>query len=108
MGTGKAWLSHLPRRWLQKDHAWSIDKVEYSSMLDVALRLSLVVRSRLRRVCTGNSMHPSPDQRLSRLYTMLESGPRYKHIWKGKIPAKMKFFMWLMENDAILTKDNRS
>jgi hypothetical protein len=29
-----------------------------------------------------------------------------KKIWKGKIPAKIKIFMWLMTNEAILTKDN--
>ena len=38
--------------------------------------------------------------------TKAESGRHFKHIWKGKIPAKMKFFMWLLENDALLTKDN--
>ena len=30
----------------------------------------------------------------------------FKHIWKAKIPYKIKFFMWLVENNAILTKDN--
>ena len=35
-----------------------------------------------------------------------DSGYHYKHIWKGKIPAKIKFFMCLMKNEAILTKDN--
>jgi len=29
-----------------------------------------------------------------------------KKFWKGKIPAKIKIFMWLMTNEAILTKDN--
>jgi len=35
-----------------------------------------------------------------------DSGQHFKHIWKGKIPAKIKFFIWLIENNAILTKDN--
>ena len=27
-------------------------------------------------------------------------------IWKGKIPAKIKIFLWLVANNAILTRDN--
>lgn len=38
--------------------------------------------------------------------TASDFGHCFNHIWKGKIPAKIKFFMWLMEHDAILTKDN--
>lgn len=30
----------------------------------------------------------------------------FKHIWKAKIPHKIKIFMWLLENRAVLTKDN--
>lgn len=37
---------------------------------------------------------------------MNDSGPYHKKIWKGKIPAKIKIFLWLMMNNAILTKDN--
>lgn len=29
----------------------------------------------------------------------------HKMLWKGKILAKIKLFMWLLMNDAILTKD---
>jgi hypothetical protein len=35
-----------------------------------------------------------------------DSGSSYKRIWKAKIPAKIKTFMWLIEQGAILTKDN--
>jgi hypothetical protein len=35
-----------------------------------------------------------------------EKGNNYKHIWKSRIPYKIKIFTWLMENNAILTKDN--
>jgi anaerobic selenocysteine-containing dehydrogenase len=35
-----------------------------------------------------------------------ESGSYLKQIWRGKIPPKIKFFMWLMSNGAVLTKDN--
>jgi hypothetical protein len=37
---------------------------------------------------------------------MTDSGYSFKHIWKGKVPAKIKIFLWLVENNAILTKDN--
>jgi len=30
----------------------------------------------------------------------------YKKIWKGKIPAKIKIFLWLVANNALLTRDN--
>jgi hypothetical protein len=34
------------------------------------------------------------------------AGPSYNRVWKAKIPEKIKVFMWLMEQEAILTKDN--
>ena len=30
----------------------------------------------------------------------------FKHIWKSKLPYKIKIFTWLLENKVILTKDN--
>jgi len=33
-------------------------------------------------------------------------GTNMNHIWKAKIPLKIKIFMWLVCNNAILTKDN--
>ena len=33
-------------------------------------------------------------------------GPNFKHLWKAKIPYKIKIFLWLLENGAVLTKDN--
>jgi hypothetical protein len=38
--------------------------------------------------------------------TKSDAGPDHKRIWKGKVPHKIKYFMWLMTNDAVLTKDN--
>jgi hypothetical protein len=38
--------------------------------------------------------------------TQSETGPSFKKIWKGKVPAKIKIFLWLVANNAILTKDN--
>ena len=32
--------------------------------------------------------------------------PHNKKIWKANIPLKIKIWMWLIDNDAILTKDN--
>jgi len=29
-----------------------------------------------------------------------------KHIWKARVPLKIKVFMWLSQQEAILTKDN--
>lgn len=30
-----------------------------------------------------------------------ETGLQFKHIWTGKLPAKINFFMWLIENGAL-------
>jgi len=38
--------------------------------------------------------------------TKNDCGFFHKRIWKGKIPAKIKIFLWLMSCGAILTKDN--
>jgi hypothetical protein len=38
--------------------------------------------------------------------TKNESSVAYKRIWKAKIPEKIKIFMWLLEQKAVLTKDN--
>lgn len=38
--------------------------------------------------------------------TRSEEVKNYKHIWKAKILEKIKVFLWLLENQAILTKDN--
>jgi hypothetical protein len=35
-----------------------------------------------------------------------ESGICHKKMWKSKIPSKIKIFLWLVMNNAILTKDN--
>ena len=38
--------------------------------------------------------------------TSSDQGQPFLHIWKAKIPHRIKVFMWLLENDAVLTKDN--
>ena len=38
--------------------------------------------------------------------TKENSRKHFKHVWKAKIPYKIKIFLWLVENNAILTKDN--
>jgi len=38
--------------------------------------------------------------------TKNDCGFSHKRIWKGKIPAKIKIFLWLLSCNALLTKDN--
>ena len=38
--------------------------------------------------------------------TINDAGPYIKKIWKEKIPAKLKLFLWLVANNAILARDN--
>jgi hypothetical protein len=43
------------------------------------------------------------------VYNHLASGDvgvKFTHIWKAKLPYKIKIFCWLVEEGAILTKDN--
>jgi hypothetical protein len=35
-----------------------------------------------------------------------ERGAHYNLIWKAKLPLKIKIWLWLIEHNAILTKDN--
>jgi len=38
--------------------------------------------------------------------TRNDIGPYHKKVWKGRISAKIKIILWLVLNNAILTKDN--
>jgi hypothetical protein len=38
--------------------------------------------------------------------TKNDSGTYHRRIWKGKIPTKIKIFLWLLTNNALLAKDN--
>jgi hypothetical protein len=35
-----------------------------------------------------------------------DRGQNFQGIWKAKIPLKIKIFMWMVAQKAILTKDN--
>jgi zinc-binding in reverse transcriptase len=43
-------------------------------------------------------------------YTWLDyegiSSTRYQSIWKATIPLKIKIFIWLVQKNKVLTKDN--
>lgn len=38
--------------------------------------------------------------------TLTNQGSYSRHIWKRKIPPKIKMFMWLLKNGVLLTKDD--
>jgi hypothetical protein len=38
--------------------------------------------------------------------TSMDVGQKFSHIWKAKIPYKIKIFCWLVEKGAILIRDN--
>jgi hypothetical protein len=38
--------------------------------------------------------------------TKNDCGNSFQHIWRSKIPLKIKIFTWQLENNAIPTKDN--
>ena len=38
--------------------------------------------------------------------TLNETGNNYRMLWEGRITAKIKILLWLLKNNAVLTKDN--
>jgi hypothetical protein len=38
--------------------------------------------------------------------TKADNGPVFRRVWKAKVPEKIRTFMWLVEQNAILTKGN--
>jgi hypothetical protein len=38
--------------------------------------------------------------------TKTDNDPDYKRVWRAKVLEKIRIFMWLVEQNAILTKDN--
>jgi hypothetical protein len=38
--------------------------------------------------------------------TKTDDGPDHKKVWKSKVQPKIKIFMWLLTNGALLIKDN--
>jgi hypothetical protein len=38
--------------------------------------------------------------------TKRDVGPSYNKVWRAKLPKKIKVFMWLVDQKAILAKDN--
>jgi hypothetical protein len=40
------------------------------------------------------------------LLTLNEAGNNYRMLCKGGIPANIKIFLWLLENNVALTEDN--
>jgi hypothetical protein len=52
---------------------------------------------------------PSKKFTVKSVYARLrknDEGSSFERVWKSKIPEKVKCFMWLVEKEAILTKDN--
>ena len=54
-------------------------------------------------------MHKSGGFSTRSVYDLMTSGDTghpFSHIWKARIPHRIKIFMWLYENKAIITKEN--
>jgi hypothetical protein len=88
------------RRWLSDDNKSNWDKImdkfqafEFQELGD----------------CVSWKWGKTKEFYVKTLYDNLTSityGPYLKHIWKGKFPPKIKIFMWLLENNVLLTKEN--
>jgi hypothetical protein len=90
------------RRWLHEDL-----QCQFRTLHDIVFRYGI------------NSVkdHPKWDWKKSGLFSVKSTykflyrydyGHNSKRIWKAKIPLKIKIFLWLVEQNAILTKDSLS
>jgi len=77
----------------------------WDKILRDAANFQLVAEKDLIQWKFGNNGHFSVKSFYKTL-TISDADPYHMKIWKRKIPAKIKIFLWLIMNNAILTKDN--
>jgi hypothetical protein len=96
--TGKILITF--RRWLTHDleYCWNLIWVDVSRFQLQDSNDVVVWKNGKSNKFSVRSMY--------NLLTKSDAGPAHKKIWKGRVPPKIKIFMWLMTNDALLTKDN--
>jgi len=78
---------------------------EWNNILHGIMKIKLVGKED----CVGWKLGKNSKFSVKSTYNALtsnDSSLNFKNMWKGKIPPKIKIFLWLVENDAILTKDN--
>lgn len=88
------------RRWLFEDL-----KMEWEKIIEDARSFQLNPSQDKIQWCLGKGGRYTVKSMYDSL-TRSEKGLYQKKIWKGKIPAKIKIFLWLVHNDAVLTKEN--
>jgi hypothetical protein len=54
----------------------------------------------------GNDLRKFTVKSVYQQLTGDDDGRAYQEVWKAKIPLKIKIFMWMVIQRAILTKDN--
>jgi hypothetical protein len=89
------------RRWLQGENAkmWNeiCDKARMFR-LEAGSHDQITWKWGAKKSFSVKSMYAHVDQ--------CNFSPNTKHIWKEKIPPKIKIFMWCLENGILLSKDN--
>ena len=80
-------------------------RLGWDKILRDAANFQLVPEKDLIQWKFGNNGHFSVKSFYKTL-TISDADPYHMKIWKRKIPAKIKIFLWLIMNNAILTKDN--
>jgi len=80
-------------------------RLGWDKILRDAANFQLVPEKDLIQWKFGNNGHFSVKS-VYKTLTISDANPYHMKIWKRKIPAKIKIFLWLIMNNAILTKDN--
>lgn len=88
------------RRWLTEDLRSSWQKIQNKSRAFILCDEKDIIKWKWGKL--DNFSVRSVYEALTRH----DTGCIFKAIWKANIPNKIKIFLWLMENNAVLTKDN--
>jgi len=85
-----------------------LSPVLFSSWLNLITEIYsyLFNNSRDTVIWKGNKSGSFSSKSVYDSLTKTDHGQSFSHIWKAKIPHRIKIFMWLLENKAVLTKDN--
>jgi hypothetical protein len=99
--TQRGWRMNF-RRWLNENQ-----QNQLRQLRDMLAACALSTENDMVKWIWEKSGTFSVKSMYNHLFSLEGSNPK-KKLWKAKLPMKIKIFMWLIDANAILTKDNLS